>query len=161
VIIRAAMARDAAEIAAIWNDMIRDTLFTFTTEQKTDAGIVAMIADRPGAVWVAQTDRIVGFVTYAQFRTGPGYLSSVEHSIVLGDGARGQGVGRALMDQACLSAAQQGRHIMVAGISSANTGGVAFHAAMGFQQVGRMPEIARKDGQWLDLILMQKMLTAP
>ena len=161
MIIRAAGTQDAAEIAAIWNDMIRDTLFTFTTEQKTDAGIVAMIADRPGAVWVAQTDRIVGFVTYAQFRTGPGYLSSVEHSIVLGDGARGQGVGRALMDQACLSAAQQGRHIMVAGISSANIGGVAFHAAMGFQQVGRMPEIARKDGQWLDLILMQKMLTAP
>jgi L-amino acid N-acyltransferase len=161
VIIRAAGTQDAAEIAAIWNDMIRDTLFTFTTEQKTDAGIVAMIADRPGAVWVAQTDRIVGFVTYAQFRTGPGYRTSVEHSIVLGDGARGQGVGRALMDRACLSAAQQGRHIMVAGISSANTGGVAFHAAMEFQQVGRMPEIARKDGQWLDLILMQKMLTAP
>ncbi|MEM5519749.1 N-acetyltransferase family protein [Sulfitobacter sp. AS59] len=161
MIIRAAGTQDAAEIAAIWNDMIRDTLFTFTTEQKTQAGIVAMIADRPGAVWVAQTDRIVGFVTYAQFRSGPGYRTSVEHSIVLGDGVRGQGVGRALMDQACLSAAQQGRHIMVAGISSANTGGVAFHAAMGFQQVGRMPEIARKDGQWLDLVLMQKMLTAP
>ena len=161
MIIRPAGTQDTAEIAAIWNNMIRDTLFTFTTEQKTEAGIVAMIADRPNAVWVAQTDRIVGFVTYAQFRTGPGYRASVEHSIVLGDGARGQGMGRALMDQACLSAAQQGRHIMVAGISSANTGGVAFHAAMGFQQVGRMPEIARKDGQWLDLILMQKMLTAP
>ncbi|WP_295511873.1 GNAT family N-acetyltransferase [uncultured Sulfitobacter sp.] len=161
--IRAATQADAAEIAAIWNDMIRNTLFTFTTEEKTETGIAAMILDRPGAVWVAQAEAeaIAGFVTYAQFRSGPGYRTSVEHSIVLGAGARGQGTGRALMDKAIASAAGQGHHVMVAGISAANAGGVAFHTALGFQHVGRMPEIARKGGQWLDLILMQKMLSAP
>ena len=161
MIIRAATLQDTPEIVAIWNDMIRNTLFTFTTEEKTDVGVSAMISDRPGAFWVAQTDRIAGFVTYSQFRTGPGYRTSVEHSIVLGEGARGQGAGRALMDKALASAAEQGRHIMVAGISAANDGGVAFHQALGFQHVGRMPEIAHKDGQWLDLILMQKKLSSP
>ena len=125
--IRAATQADAAEIAAIWNDMIRNTLFTFTTEEKTETGIAAMILDRPGAVWVAQAEAeaIAGFVTYAQFRSGPGYRTSVEHSIVLGAGARGQGTGRALMDKAIASAAGQGHHVMVAGISAANAGGVA------------------------------------
>lgn len=159
--IRAAIAQDAPSIAAIWNAMIRDTLFTFTTDEKTVAAMEAMIAQRPGACWVAETDGILGFVTYAQFRTGPGYATSVEHSIVLTDAARGQGAGRALMQRALESAADQGLHVMVAGISAANPGGVAFHTALGFEHVGRMPQIARKQGQWLDLILMQKVLSAP
>lgn len=161
MIIRAAVAEDAPEIAALWNEMIRTTLFTFTTDEKTQAGVTAMIADRPGAFWVAATDRVLGFVTYAQFRAGPGYAASVEHSIVLAASSHGQGLGRALMGKAMASAAQQGRHVMVAGISSANPKGVAFHDALGFVHVGRMPEVARKDGKWLDLILMQKMLADP
>ncbi len=161
MILRAAGAPDAPVIAAIWNRMIRDTLFTFTTDEKTDAGITKMIADRPGAYWVAQDDGIVGFVTYAQFRSGPGYQMSVEHSIVLNEAAQGRGAGRALMDKAMKMAAEQGLHVMVAGISSANTVGVAFHTALGFQHVGRMPQVAHRNGRWLDLILMQKMLSAP
>ncbi len=161
MILRAAIAADAPVIATIWNRMIRDTLFTFTTDEKTDAGVTTMIADRPGAFWVAQDDGILGFVTYAQFRSGPGYRMSIEHSIVLKDEARGRGVGRALMDKAMEMAAVQGLHVMVAGVSSANPGGVAFHSVLGFEHVGRMPQIAHKNGSWLDLILMQKILSAP
>jgi L-amino acid N-acyltransferase len=158
MIVRAAASGDASAIAAIWNAMIRDTLFTFTTEEKTPSGIEDMIAARPGAFWVAEQDGVVGFVTYAQFRAGPGYAASVEHSIVLTQAAQGRGAGRMLMQRALDSAADQGRHVMVAGISAANPGGVAFHTAMGFDPVGRMPQVGRKAGRWLDLILMQKLL---
>jgi L-amino acid N-acyltransferase len=47
---------------------------------------------------------------------------------------------------------------MVAAVSSANPGAVAFHERLGFGQVGRMPEVGFKNGQYLDLILLQKML---
>lgn len=160
MILRAAARGDSDAIAAIWNAMIRDTPFTFTTEEKTAEGIAALIATRPGAFWVAEERALSGFVTYAQFRSGPGYAASVEHSIVLADGAQGRGVGRALMLRAFESAARQGHHVMVAGISAANPVGVAFHTALGFENVGRMPQVGLKAGQWLDLILMQKMLEA-
>ena len=159
--IRPAVAQDAAAVAALWNGMIRDSLSTFTTEEKTPEEIAALIAARANAFWVAEGEgAVLGFVTYGSFRGGPGYAATVEHSIVLSEAAQGQGLGRDLMTQAIEAAAAQGRHTMVAAISSANPGAVTFHEKLGFAQVGRMPEVGRKHGQWLDLILMQKTLTA-
>jgi L-amino acid N-acyltransferase len=35
---------------------------------------------------------------------------------------------------------------------------VALHTALGFQQVGLLPEAGRKFGQWLRLSIMQRQL---
>ena len=159
MIIRAAVPGDATQIAAIWNAVIRDTLATFTTVEKPDADLRDMIATRAGAFWVAETEGIAGFITYGPFRAGPGYAATVEHTILLDPGAQGQGIGTQLMQTATQAAAEQGHHVMVAGISSANPGAVAFHERMGFVLTGQMPQVGRKNDQWLDLILMQKTLS--
>ncbi len=161
MIIRTATKADAAQIADLWNRMIRDTLLTFTTEEKTVQAVAQLIALRIGAFWVADVGGVDGFVTFGPFRGGPGYSATVEHSIVLGSRAQGKGIGRALMQQAMAQAHTQGHHIMVAAISSANPAAVKFHTALGFVQTGQMPQVGRKAGQWLDLILMQKTLGAP
>lgn len=152
--IRPATASDAAWIAAIWNAVIADTLVTFTTEPKTEALIADMIVSRPVFVLPDQG----GFATYGPFRAGPGYAATVEHTILLAPQARGAGQGRALMQTLMDHARGQNLHVMVAGISGANPAAVAFHAALGFDTVAQMPQVGRKAGQWLDLILMQKQL---
>lgn len=158
VTVRVAQPRDAPAIAALWNAMIRETLFTFTTVEKTQDGIVALLAERQGALWVAEADGVQGFVTFGAFRAGPGYATTAEHSIVVHARQKRRGVGAQLMAAAERGARDRDLHVLVAGISSANPAAMAFHAARGFDRVGLMPQVARKHGQWLDLVLMQKIL---
>lgn len=155
--IRQATLKDASWIAAIWNAVIRDTLITFTTTPKSEAEIAQMIATRP----VLVLEDAMGFATYGPFRGGPGYGATVEHSVMLAPHARGDGHGRALLTALMQVAREDGKHVMVAAISGANPHAVAFHAALGFKQVGQMPQVGRKAGQWLELILMQMLLNPP
>ena len=159
--IRPATASDAPAIARITNAIIRDTLVTFTTDERSAAQIAEDIKARVPGYLVAEHDsHVIGFATYGPFRTGPGYAQTCEHTIQLSPDARGKGVGRALMSALQDIAQAQGVHVLVAGISSANPGAEAFHAALGYSKVGVMPEVGFKFGQRLDLVLMQKILGA-
>ena len=163
MIIRPAETRDAPALAGLWNALIRDTLATFTTDEKLYADLEVLISQRSQTCWVAEDNKgaFAGFVTYGPFRSGPGYAATIEHTIMLDRRAQGQGVVLALMDTAQAAAHAQGCHIMVAGISSANPAAVRFHTALGFQQTGHLRQVGRKNDQWLDLILMQKTLSSP
>lgn len=159
--VRQAHAGDAAAIAAIANAIIADTLITFTTEPRAAAGIAAQIAARgAGFVVAEEAGEITGFATYGRFRPGPGYARTAELTVQLEPRARGKGLGRALVTALESAARGAGIHVLVAAISGANPGAVAFHRALGFAEVGRMPEVGRKQGRWLDLVLMQKILSA-
>lgn len=156
--IRPARPEDAAAITAIWNRLIRETTSTFTTEEKTEADIAARIG--AGVPWwvAAEGGAVLGHATYSQFRGGPGYARSMEHSVHLDPAAGGRGLGRALMAALEDHARAAGVHVMVAGVSGDNAAGIAFHAALGYRETGRLPEVGFKWGRWLDLVLMQKVL---
>ena len=159
MIVRPAAAGDAGEVAAIANRLVRDTLVTFTTRARTVQEVADQIAERGPAFLVCEIGgAVAGYATHGAFRAGPGYARTCEHSLAVTEDARGRGAGRALMTRLMRVAADAGLHVMVAGISGANPGAVAFHAALGFAEVGRMPQVGRKNGRWLDLILMQKIL---
>lgn len=159
MIIRPARPEDAAGILPIVNHVIRETSITFTSTEKSEDQVRDEIASRDGAYFVAEADgRIKGFATYFQFRNGPGYARTMEHSIALSHDAWGQGAGRALMSALCDHAGARGVHSMWAGVSAENPSGVAFHARIGFAEVARLPEVGFKFGRWMDLVLMQKIL---
>lgn len=161
--IRQANAEDAAALAAIWTPIIRDTLITFNPVQKTPGEIAETIAQKTAQdlpFLVAEDGgRVLGFATYGPFRAGAGYAHTMEHTIILAPEARGRGLGRALLAALERYGAARGVHVLVAGVSAANPAGVAFHAAAGYVEVGRMPQVGFKQDQWLDLVLMQKLLT--
>ncbi len=161
--IRPAEARDAQAIAAIWNDVITHTTHNFASTLKTEAGVTMQMANDWAAghgCWVAELDGlVVGFASYGQFRGGNGYARCMEHSVHLNEATRGKGLGRALMAAVEDHARQGGAHQMIAGISGENTSGQAFHAALGFAHIARIPQAGWKFGRYLDLVLMQKILS--
>ncbi|WP_176442926.1 GNAT family N-acetyltransferase [Tropicimonas sediminicola] len=159
--VRAAVPADAQAIVDIINPIVRETTISFSTEEKTAEEFATLIAGgRP--VWVSEHEgRITGYATSFQFRNGPGYARTLEHSIALAPGGRGHGAGRALMAALESHAAANGAHSIFAGVSAENPAGVAFHAAIGFREVARLPRVGWKFGRWLDLVLMQKFLSDP
>jgi len=156
--IRPAVKDDFPQIAKIWNQIIRDTAATFTNAEKEVAELVqANAAGCP--FFVAEQDgKVVGFATYFPFRSGPGYARTKEHTIQLAPDARGKGFGRGLMEAVEDHARDAGVHTIWAGISSENPDGKAFHAALGYEEIAVLPEVGRKFGRWMDLILMRKVL---
>ncbi|PRY25047.1 phosphinothricin acetyltransferase [Aliiruegeria haliotis] len=157
--IRRAQVGDAGGIVAIANPIIRDTVITFTTEEKSVAGTVQAMQDGQ-PFWVAEAScGIVGYATLFPFRSGPGYARTREHTIGLLPSARGQGAGRCLMDVMLAEASAQGVHSVFAGVSGENRAGIDFHTALGFREVARLPEVGWKFGRWHDLVLMQKILS--
>ncbi|MFW2542064.1 N-acetyltransferase family protein [Primorskyibacter sp. 2E107] len=157
--IRQAGPADVPAVAALWNEVIAHTAITFTTEFKTPEGLARDITDRGPLFLVAtQDDAVCGFATAFQFRGGPGYAHTFEHTVQLAPEARGLGAGRVLMAQLEDNLRAHGAHSLFAGVSGENPSGVAFHRAIGFTQIATLPEVGFKFGRWMDLVLMQKIL---
>lgn len=156
--IRSAHASDAKAIAAIWNQVIRETTITFNPIEKTDAEVADLLAHDATALVFEQDDTVQGFARYFPFRQGEGYKFSVEHTIMLTQAARGKGAGRSLMTALLSHAKSAEKHMMYAAISGENPGAVAFHEACGFTTLAVLPEVGFKFDRWIDLVLMQKRL---
>lgn len=161
--IRPAGSADIPAILSIWNPQIRDTMVTFNAVEKTATDLATALADKAAAgqpfLVVEDAGGVAGFATYGAFRSGVGYARSAEHTIILGPGARGRGMGRALMTAIEAQARDRGIHALMAGVSGGNPEGRAFHAAIGYREVAVVPQVGWKFGRYWDLILMQKILT--
>ena len=67
--------------------------------------------------------------------------------------------GGALLSATIDAAREAGKHVLVAAIEGSNEGSIALHEKYGFQCVGLLPQVGTKYGRWLDMLLMQVMLT--
>jgi phosphinothricin acetyltransferase len=158
VIIRAATLSDAEAIGQIQNPIIRDTSITFNSRERTVDEIQEAIRGLPCFLVAETRGRLGGFLSYDQFRKGPGYARCMEHTIIVAAEARGQGLGLALIQAAVQHAKANGVGSLWAGVSAENPKGVTFHARNGFTEIAHLPQVGFKFGRWMDLILMRKWL---
>ena len=163
--LRPATEQDLPAILTILNEAIRHTTASWMTEPTTLQARQRWFEDRMAAgqpVLVSEIEgEVAGFGAYGPFRAYSGYALTVEHSIYVDERFRGQGCGRALLTALIDHAAEAGLHVMVGAVSADNPLSIRLHEAFGFEIVGRMPEVGRKFDRWLELVLMQKILTPP
>ncbi|MEO0677181.1 MAG: N-acetyltransferase family protein [Pseudomonadota bacterium] len=160
--IRPAASADLPAVAEIWNHAIRETVQTFNSIEKTLPELETLLSERQSAghaLLVADVGGVLGFGTYGQFRGGVGYSHTMEHTLYMADAARGQGLGRAMMVALEAHARAGGAHSLIGGIAGDNVSGITFHERMGYDRIATLPEVGFKFGRWMDLVLLQKILT--
>jgi phosphinothricin acetyltransferase len=111
-------------------------------------------------VMVAETEgRVLGFASFGDFRSWPGYRFTVEATIHLCPDARRRGIGTVLLKELISHARRLGKHMLIAGVDADNTASLGFLAKMGFEETAHMREVGYKFGRYLDLIFLQYRLS--
>jgi L-amino acid N-acyltransferase YncA len=154
VLVRHAEARDGAACAAIYAPFVSHSAVSFE-EQVPSAGEFATRIDEVSLRYpwlVAEEDGMVaGYAYGAQHRDRASYRWAADVTVYVGEGRRGQGVGRALYGALLPLLATQGLQIACAGITLPNDASVALHESFGFELVGVYRRIGWKLGAWRDV----------
>lgn len=160
--LRAATEDDADAIAAIYNHEVTTSTATFDLEPRTPTEQLEWIRARSGAYVAVVAENVegtvIGFGSLSQYRERAGYSTTCEDSVYIHPSFQGQGVGRLLLGELVAAAQRHGFHAVMAKIVGGHDASIALHASQGFEIVGREREVGRKFGQWLDVVLMERLL---
>lgn len=148
-------AEHSAAVLTIYQAGIDEGNATFETRAPGWAQFSA--AKLPGHRYVALADRdVVGWVAASAVSGRCVYAGVVEHSVYVHRGARGQGVGRQLLDAFIASTEAAGIWTVESGIFPENTASAALHRAAGFRVVGTRERIGEHHGRWRDVVLIER-----
>jgi L-amino acid N-acyltransferase YncA len=162
--VRLATPADAAAIARIYNQGIEDRVATLETELRTPEERREWMASRSPRhpVIVAEAAdpaaTIVGWGSLNVFNARAAYRFVADFSVYVERAWRGKGVGRVLLERLIALAREHGFHKLVLSAFPTNTGGMALYTSLGFRTVGVYKDQGQLDGQWVDTIVMEKLL---
>jgi L-amino acid N-acyltransferase len=156
---RHATAEDVPGILEIYNEVIANSTAIYTETPVTLDNRLAWMEDRLAKNFPVLVEEdaqgIAGFASFGDFRVWPCYRFTVEHSVHVRADVRGTGIGGNLLKSLIPIAAEQGKHVMIAGVDASNTNSIRFHEKLGFKKVAHFEEVGFKFGRWLDLVFLQ------
>jgi len=164
LVIRDATPADAACICRIYNQGIQDRVATLETEERRPDERRAWLAARGPRhpVLVAEVDgQVVGWGSLNPFNPRPAYDHVADFSLYVARDSRGRGVGRRLLAALIARARTLGYHKIVLSAFPWNASGMTIYRQAGFREVGTYREQGLLDGQWVDTVIMEKILDGP
>ncbi|MGY2489799.1 N-acetyltransferase family protein [Cupriavidus sp. CP313] len=114
---------------------------------------------------VAERDgEVLGYAYASAYRARSAYRFAIEDSIYIDHRRVGEGLGQALLAELVARCETGPWRQMVAVIACTaggeGAGSLAVHERLGFRTVGRLEAVGFKHGQWIDTVLMQRVLGA-
>jgi phosphinothricin acetyltransferase len=160
IIIREAQPPDVESIARIYNQGIEDRAATFETEPRTAHDIAVKLAERERYPLLVATenDVVVGWAGVGTYRPRACYSGIGEFSIYLDRAARHRGIGARLLTALIDAARDRGYWKLVSRIFPFNTASLALCRACGFREVGIYEKHGQLDGQWLDVVIVERVI---
>jgi phosphinothricin acetyltransferase len=162
-LITPATLADAPGIAAIYAHHVLHGTASWEIVPPTEQDMAGRLAKVLGEGWPWLVARdadgeMLGYAYAAQYNPRAGYRYACEDSIYLRHDALGRGIGTLLLAALIEASEAWGFRQMIAGIAGSEPASVALHARAGFVEVARLRSMGRKQGQWLDVIYMQRAL---
>ena len=159
--LRQATPSDAAQICAIYNHYVRETVVTFEESPVSEAEMARRITDvtarLPWLVW--ETDgTITGYAYATAWRARAAYRHCVESSIYLAPEATRRGLGSRLYTALIAELRQRGLHCIIGGAALPNPASVLLHERLGFEKVAQFRQVGFKFGRWIDVAYWELML---
>ena len=103
-----------------------------------------------------ESGRVLGWAALSPVSGRYAYRGVADVSVYVATRARSRGIGKALLLALIEVSERQGLWSLQAGIFPENTASIALHKACGFREVGRREKIGRLNGQWRDVVLLER-----
>ena len=158
LIARAASPDDAPMLAQIYNEGIEDRVGTFETRPRTTADVHAWFDGTHPIVVVEHHGSVIAFASTSNYRVRECYAGIAEFSVYVARNARGLGAGTVAMRALLDAVGPAGIWKLVSRIFVENTASRRLMAAMGFREVGIYEKHAQLDGQWRDVVIVERLI---
>lgn len=99
---------------------------------------------------------VLGWGALSQVSRRECYIGVAEVSVYVRESARGQGVGRALLEHLVAASEAEGIWTLQGATFPENTASLRLQASCGFRVIGRRNRIAKMDGVWRDTVLTER-----
>ncbi|SIQ32653.1 phosphinothricin acetyltransferase [Chryseobacterium sp. RU37D] len=154
--LRRMLPNDEIRVLEIFKQGIEGGMATFETEVPTpEAWNMDYYHD---CRWVLETEKneIVGWCALKLVSKRECYKGVAEVSIYFDNNYQGKGLGSVLLKKMILDSESHGFWTLQANIFSENEASISFHHKNGFRTVGIRKKLGKLNGQWKDIIMLEK-----
>ena len=159
--IREATLEDAALIAEIYNESIRTGHATMDDALKTAHDIrqqIEAFTKREAYLLLEQDSYAVGWGLIKRYSPRGGYRFCSETSVYLRHSEIRKGYGSRIKRALIERCRTYGYHHLLARIFADNIAAIEYNRQLGYEVVGLQKEMGYKNGQWRDVVVMQRVL---
>jgi phosphinothricin acetyltransferase len=159
--LRAARHADAAAIAAIYNAGIAERQATFETEPIDEATVADWLGGQRELLLVAElAGSVAGWARTLASEERCSLSGVGEYAIYLDPRSRGAGMGHMLLSELVEASELAGYWKLQGRMFTTNAASIALARRCGFREVGIYERHGRLDGQWVDLLIVERLLGA-
>jgi L-amino acid N-acyltransferase YncA len=156
--VRAGVPEDAARIAEIYNQGIEDRVATFETVPRSAAQIELWFSKGYPVLVAGESGEIMAYAAAFPYRSRPCYDGVREFSIYVAREGRGRGFGRAALAALIDEGRALGWWKLLSRVFPENVASRALLKSAGFREVGTYEKHAKLDGEWRDVVIVEKFL---
>ena len=154
LVVRELRAEDWPRVRSIYEDGIRSGNATFETAAPSWDEWDAAHPDL--RLFCERDSEVVGWVALSPESSRRCYRGVAEVSVYVAETARGDGVGRSLLERLVERSEQAGYWTLTAGVFPENEASLRLHRAFGFRDVGVRERVGEANGGWRDVVWLER-----